>query len=213
MFLSTSNGQWENKVVAKDRSCSQSWHRDSWIFSFSVFIVSHVACWKWKLKGDKVFPFAFSPSLYMQRSLMVKGNLIRICTSFQWLNFCVWCQMQIHLLDFFNQFILENTVLIANWKLSSPAEGDCLPYGGNWIIQWHWNKARLAFLFLLMKQVVWQGIHPRHIICLDRAECFWSWSRTWWLYKHRVLAGHCSLLKAQSPLGICNWSWLQLLSP
>lgn len=144
---------------------------------------------------------------------MVKGNLIKICTSFLWLNFCVWCQVKTHLLDFYNQFILENTVLIANWKLSSPAGGDCLPYGGNSVTKWYWNKARHAFIFLLMKQVVWQGIHPRHVTSPDRAECFWPWSRTWCLYKYRVLGGHCCLPQAHSPLVVCSWSWLQLLSP
>ena len=79
--------------------------------------------------------------------------------------------------------------------------------------QWYWNKVRHAFIFLHMKQVVWQGIHPRHIMSLARAERFWSWSRTWQLYKHWVVGGHCSLPQAHGPLVVHVRSWLQLLSP
>lgn len=61
--------------------------------------------------------------------------------------------------------------------------------------QWYWNKARYAFILLLMKQVVWQGIHPRHILSPDRAECFWSWGRTWWLYQHEFWEGTAACYK------------------
>lgn len=64
-----------------------------------------------------------------------------------------------------------------------------------------------------MKQVVWRQIYPRHIVPPDRVDCFWSWSKTWLPYKHGALAGHCSLLRAHSPLVVCNWSWLQLPCP
>lgn len=66
--------------------------------------------------------------------------------------------------------------------------------------QWYWNKVRYAFIFLHMKQGVWQVVHPRQIMPLDRDDLSWSWRRLWWLCEHWSVGGNCSCPPAQALL-------------
>lgn len=79
--------------------------------------------------------------------------------------------------------------------------------------QWYWNKVRHAFCISLHEASGPTGNSPRYIVSLPRTECYWSWSRTWWLFKHWDVGGHCSLPQAHSPQVVCVGRWFQLLFP